>query len=253
MVSQAASGRVRWAIASGIAIGVMGAFLLLVSGLSPGNPPPLPAGQAEVRPTVKIARPDASDALLKEEAELRDLRPLFLPTARNARLPDPKREPGRTMLDGVDLKSSWSESEVQLGDDLPPVATIGGASASQATPASAFDLETAGVGLPGFGRRPVSLSAVGRSGQFLEVSRWSDGRRVQAEELGGAASPAAERPWNPVEFMAVVDRAGLVSPLIVTAGSGIEEIDQHFRNHLTKTYRIGERLEPGTYRVVVAP
>lgn len=253
MGAAAGEGRGRWLVALAAAVLVMVTFISLVS--LPPVPAPRPAlAEADsVRPAVKIARPDDSDALLKEEAELRDLRPLFLPTARNAALPEPKLEPGRTVLDSEALKPATAEAEIQLGSELPPVALLGGKPVRQAGPLDALDPENAGVGLLGFGRREPAIEPHRRRGAFVEVTAWTDGRRVRAEDLPNEARPASDRPWGPLELMAVVDRAGLTSPLVVTEGSRVEEVDLHFKNYLTSTYRLGERLSPGIYRVVIAP
>ncbi|MBL9208916.1 MAG: hypothetical protein JNL92_00525 [Opitutaceae bacterium] len=243
----------RWFVAVGVAVVVMTAFVALVNVA----PAPVllisPLNNQPGRPTVKIARPDETDALLKEESELRDLRPLFLPTDRNVALPDPRLEPGRTMLDSEGLKRPGSDPEVQLGAELPPVATIGGKPAGDAGAIDAFDAEAASAGLLGFGRKAREPVPFRPRGGFIEVTAWADGRRLQAEDLPVEARPPNERPWSPLELIAVIDRAGLASPLVVTEGSRVEEVDLHFKNFLTSSYRIGERLPPGIYRIVVAP
>jgi len=245
--------RRRWGVAVVVAVVVMTGFTLLVN--LPLADPPVASSPIEssTRPTVKIARPDETDALLKEEAELRDLRPMFLPTDRNAALPDPKLEPGRTVLDGEGLKRGLADSDVQLGAELPPVATVGGKPVAQAAPVDALEAEGAAGGLLGFGRRARTSEPLPARGAFVEVTAMINGRNVRAESLPSEASPASDRPWSPLELIAVVDRAGLTSPLVVTEGSRVEEIDLHFKNYLTNSYRIGERLSPGIYRIVVAP
>ncbi len=80
-----------------------------------------------------------------------------------------------------------------------------------------------------------------------------DGVRVLAEELPAEARPSTDKAWTPFELLAVVDAAGLASPLVVTEGSRLEEVDLHFRKFLTGTYRIGARLDPGIYQITVAP
>lgn len=245
--------RQRWGVAVAVAVLVMAGFIPLVSLPPAVIPAPVPVVDSKGRPTVKIARPDETDALLKEEAELRDLRPLFLPTDRNAALADPRLEPGRTVLDSDGLKRSLSDSDVQLGAELPPVATVGGKPVTQASPIDGLDAEGAGAGLLGFGRREITYEPFPPRGAFLEVTALSDGRRVRTERLPSEAGPASERPWNPLELIAAIDRSGLTSPLVVTEGSRVEEVDLHFKNYLTNSYRIGERFNPGIYRIVVAP
>jgi len=253
-MSAAAKGaQQRWVVAVAVAIVLMSAFVSLVKIAPAPIPLPISATAVGGRPTVRIARPDDTDALLKEESELRDLRPLFLPTDRNAALPDPRLEPGRTMLDSEGLKRPESDPDIQLGAELPPVATIGGKPAAKAEAIDAFDAEAASAGLLGFGRKTVESVPFRPRGGFVEVTAWADGRRVRAEDLPVDARPPNDRSWSPLELMAVIDRAGLASPLVVTEGSRVEEVDLHFKNFLTNSYRIGERLNPGIYRIVVAP
>lgn len=252
MTALAFEGRGRWWAATGIALFGTAVALALVA-LASVTPPPAPATAGATRPAVKIARADDADVLLKEEAELRDLRPLFLPTSRNAALPEPKLVPGRSMLDRDSLRSVGAAVEVQLGAELPAVATIGGRAAAEATPLQALSAETMDPGLLGLGRRASPVTPMAERGGFVEVTAMIDGRRIWAEELSPAARPAGDRVWSPLEMMAVVDRAGLASPLVVTEGSRVEEVDLHFKQYLTQVLRIGERLSAGSYRIVIAP
>jgi hypothetical protein len=59
--------------------------------------------------------------------------------------------------------------------------------------------------------------------------------------------------WAPLEFLATVEAAGLVAPLTLTGRSGVDEVDAFFRNYLVRTFRLGERLPPGFYRITVSP
>jgi hypothetical protein len=200
-----------------------------------------------------MARPDDSDLLLKAEAQLRDLRPLFLPTDRNAALPEPRLEPGRTFLETETLKLMFTNGETQLSKDLPPVVTLGARPVVEASPADALSPMEAGLSLQSFGRGPVEIKACDRRGGFVEVTALKDGNRVFEWELPVEARPPADKSWAPVEFIAVVDSGGLVSPLVVTTGSRVEEVDSHFRIYLARNFRIGDRLSPGFYRITVAP
>jgi hypothetical protein len=200
-----------------------------------------------------MARPGETEMLLKEEAELRDLRPLFLPTERNAALPDPRLEPGRTFLDNETPAVSSPVAEVHIDRDLPPVVTIEGTPLEKARPVDALVPDSTDMTAFGFGRAPVALKPFSPRGGFIEVNAAGNGRRALAEELPLNAKPRVDTPWAPIAFLAVVDPAGLASPLVVVVGSRVEEVDVHFRIFLTRDYRIGERLEPGFYRIVVAP
>ena len=228
---------------------VVGAILVLFRFPAPPPAPVLPPQKS----AVQLARPGLADEVLRQETELRDLRPLFLPTTRNAALPEPKREPGRTSLDEEPPKWSFGDADLQVGREFPAVATLGGKPVEKAELADALSIESAEAPLQGFGRRGAEISPFVARGGFVEVVAARDGRQVLAETLPIGARPPGGKAWGPIELLATVDAAGLACPLIVTDGSRVEEADLHFRNYLVETFRIGARLAPGYYRVVVAP
>lgn len=239
----------RWILAVAFAAPLVAGVLALFR--APKQTAPAPT--AEVRAPVQVARPGRADPLLTEETELRDLAPLFLPTERNASLPPPRREPGRTFLDDESPKYRFTDVELQLAKGLPPAAAINGKPAGAAEPVDAFAPQVAGASLAGFGRRRVELAALPARGGFVEVVVAGTGRAVLREKLPPEGRPPGEKAWGPVDFLAVVDAAGLASPLIVTEGSRVEEVDAFLGNYLTRAYRVGDRLAPGFYRITVAP
>lgn len=249
---QAAQGR--WIAAGAVAVGVTLALLALFRFPGGRNAPP----PAATRPTPVSApllqmRDTSTDTALKEEAEIRDLRPLFLPTEFNVSLPEPRREPGRTFLDNETIKWRYSESELTLARKLPDIATLNGKPAAGVKPMDLLEAERSSPGVVGFGRNPVALPATAGGAGSLEVVATASGTRVLAELLPAEARPGGGVPWEPLELIAMVDAAGLAAPLMVTSSSRVEEIDAHFRNYLAQRYRIGERLPPGFYRLIVAP
>lgn len=240
----------RWIIASAVALGVVGAGVAMVRVPAPASASaPPPAAKAPLQ----IARPGPTDELLRQETELRDLRPLFLPTARNAALPERPREPRRALLEEDNPMPKLADAELSLDRELPPVVTLGGKGVDKATAVDGLGLDSDLAGLAGIGRRPIVTAELPARGGFLEVVSSRDGRRIMSETLPVAAKPATEKPWSPVEFFAAIDASGLTSPLVVAEGSRVEEVDSHFRQYLTRDFRIGLRLPPGFYRVTVAP
>lgn len=246
-------GRNRWMIAAGGAGVIMAVLLFLFRFPAPSTTFSTPVVKPRPTATVQLTTPDERGALVQAEAELRDLRPLFLPTERNAALPEPRLEPGRTYLQAETLKPSFSDAEAQISDSLPAVATLGGGAVSKAAPADVLSLKETPLSLQGLGRAPNAVTEFTPRGGYVEVTAMKDGRRVFGERLAIEARPRGDKSWAPVELIAAVDRAGLVSPLVVTEGSGVDEVDAHFRNYLAQVYRIGERLSPGFYRITVAP
>lgn len=248
-----ADAKIRRLVAGAGAIFITVVLLILFRLPAPPVSLPAPNHIPAPKAVVKMAKAGDSNRLLQEEAELRDLRPLFLPTERNAALPDPRLEPGRTFLDNETLKFSYPAAEANLSRDLPAVATIAGGSVSESIAANALGLGENELAVEGFGRGKVAVPVFKSRGGYVEVTDLKDGRKVWSEDLTVGAKPPSDKSWSPVEFIAAVDTVGLVSPLLVNEGSRVEEVDSHFRNYLARTYRIGDRLSPGFYRITVAP
>lgn len=243
----------RWVVAGAGAVGVMVASLFLFR--FPSAPAHLiPA--AETMPPkafVRMAKPEESNRLFQEEAELRDMRPLFLPTERNAALPEPRLEAGRTFLDNETLKLSLTDTEAQVSRVLPPIALLNGERMEEAKPIDALSPKENALSLESFGRRGTKLTPLAARSAFLQVTALEDGKIVLSQELPRNAAPPGDKAWAPIEIVATVDPAGLVGALVVTEGSRVEETDAHFKNFLAHNFLIGDRLAPGFYRITVSP
>lgn len=253
MHRSASDSKGRFVISAFAAVGITLALVLLFRIPAPTVRLIPSATVNQTKASVNIAKLDDSNKLLKEEAELRDMRPLFLPTERNASLPDPRLESGRTFLDNETLKLTFTDTEAQVSRDLPPVALVGGISVEKARPTEALSPSENPLSLQGFGRTEVKVTPVPLRSAYLQVTALKDGKTVLDEELPANARPPGDKAWAPVEFMATVDAAGLVGSLEVTEGSKVEETDSHFKNYLARSFRIGARLEPGFYRITVSP
>jgi hypothetical protein len=247
--------KARSTVSAAGAVAILATLLLLFR--FPPRPLPLPtatATHAKPMPPVQIAKAMAADAVLKEETELRDLRPLFLPTEHNAALPEPRREPGRTFLDDENLKLGLAEGELTLSRDLlAPVETLTNPASGQPISGPVFVAAMSGLGAVGIGREEAPIEPVPPRAAYVEVIETATGRHVFGDALPASARFPGDKPWEPVEFLAVVDPVGLAAPLVVTSSSRVEEVDTHFRNFLARSFRIGERLPPGFYRIVVGP
>lgn len=209
---------------------------------------PLPDGRTsglKSMPPLELTRTGASDTALREEMIMNDQTSLFLPTARNVALPSVRRpEAGQSVLDQDVLKMAIKESELNLG--LPAPVDI---------PSKAAEVLLTGplaTPLAGFGRVDASLASLPARGAFIEVRTVNANRPVFGDLLADAKPPAG-KAWRPMEFLAAVDAAGLVGPLVITERSDAEDVDNYFRRYLTRTFRIGDRLTPGFYRVIVGP
>jgi len=234
----------RWGASACAAAVVMVAVLALLR--APVAVPPdgqsQPTEAAKAGPTVQVVASVGAN----EEAVIRDQRPLFLPTERNATL-SPVRPPemGRVILDREMAQPIFESTELSIG--LPPPVRA---------PQSALDAglkEAAAPPLDGLGRRARPIEPERSRGALVQVFAASNNERVLAEALPVGARPATSTLWHPVEFMAAIDAAGLVGQLKLTTSSDVEEVDSHFRVYLAGSFHIGDRLQPGFYRVVVAP
>lgn len=239
----------RWLPAALVAAVVVAAGLLLIRGVDP-----VPAPGKGVAPApVRLARSAEADGFLRDEASIRDLRPLFLPTPVNARAPEPRREAGRSLLDEDPVRLTYGEGEAGLLRWLPPVATLGGRPVERAEPRQTLEADGTEVAAVGLGREERRVRPETARGGLLEVIAAGTGERVLTAELPEALLPPGGKAWEPLELLAIVDLAGLAGPLVVTESSRVEEVDVHFRRQLRQVFRLGERLAPGVYRVVVGP
>lgn len=254
MNASVAGEKLRWTVSLGGAVVLTGALLVLFR--SPAPPASLAAPESPrvvSAPTVQVAKATPADALLSEEIALRDMRPLFVPTEWNATVPEPRREPGRSFLENETVRLNFPEAELTITRDFPAVTQLAGKPMSAARPADALAPDATGVSLMGIGRGDPQVAPAEKRGGFVEVFSMATGQRIVAETLAPGTGPAGEKPWSPAEFLAVVDAAGLAVPLVLTEGSRVEEVDSHYRSFLPRTFRLGERLDPGFYRVVVSP
>jgi hypothetical protein len=219
----------------------VGAWILWTRGR-----PAVPATALPVRrPFVQLAGAGmtANDQLLREKAELMDPTPLFFPTAWNyGHQPlreSELRQPGQVFASFppqyvIEEKKigSYGAEEPVLPEKLADVLVQGN------------EAPFAGIGQVDRQRSTLPV----RSG-YLEISDLGGRDFVVGKPLSGLSLPRTD--FAPVEFLVVVGAAGLIGDPLLTSGSGWEEVDNFFRAYLVKSYRLGERLPPGRYRVVV--
>jgi hypothetical protein len=200
-----------------------------------------------------MARPGGGDVVLQDEAVLRDPRPLFLPTRLNASLPEPRREAGQVLFELDRLADEPAEADAAIVRDLPPVAVLNGRSASAAGAVDTLVATQGEVGVAGLGRGGRVVDPLPVRGGFLQVVSTATGSTVLSESLASSLAPAGGKVWEPLELLAIVDAGGLAVPLAILNSSTVDEVDAHFRRILAEVFRIGERLPPGFFRLVVGP
>ena len=229
---QRGSGRVlTWASIAGVIVVVWLAFEIRV--------PDVPQSQGgAARPTVGLV-----DPVVIKGTMLFDLAPLFLPTEFNSSRKDyVPTEPGGAFA-GFPFKPTFSDSQIEL--HLPPPVVV------PSSPAEALEDDPPGAPFIGFGRFDIKMETLVPRAAYVEITDAGTGREVFSQPVRDARPPASD--WKPMEFMAAVDAAGLVGPPVLTQHSDVADVDAYFGQYLTETLRIGQRLNPGFYRVVVGP
>ena len=199
------------------------------------------------QPFVRLIGADAAggNAVLREQTQLFDPQPLFFPTEWNygqRALPGSvRRQPGQVF-------GSFGANLVFGEQTLKAYGTE-----ATAAPERLADVVVQGNEAPldGMGQVDVQRPALASREGFLEVQEFQRGKTFVSQALNGLNIPRVD--FSPAEFLVVVGIAGLVGEPIVVSGSGREDIDVLLRSYLVKTFRIGERLNPGRYRVLVGP
>ena len=191
------------------------------------------------------------DAVLLQQVELYDPRPLFLPTAFNNSDPSlpltMRREPG-SAFKTIPPKPIFVEYE-KLNIVLPDPLTV------PVPPVEA--LYTGETANPFFtlGRINYPYTPLAPRQAFLEVLQTKTGKTVLAVPLLAQKSesvPALD--WQPLEMVVAVEAAGMVGePTVIGGGSGFEEVDDYFRAFIAKQFRLGARLPPGFYTLRIGP
>jgi len=209
-----------------------------------------PAAGAAVKsrqPFVRLASAglSVSDRILRERAEYFDPTPLFFPTEWNfgqSMLPKSLRREPEQVFGSFEPKLPFAEQylKTQLGEDTP--------SAERLADILAQGNEQPLGGLGQIDRQSPALET--RSG-FLEISSLVDGKLIVAQSINDLSLPHLD--YKPLEFIAVVGTSGLVGELALVSSSGLDEMDAQLRTYLVKTFRLGERLNPGRYQIVIGP
>lgn len=186
----------------------------------------------------------ADDRVLQERAEFLDPAPMFLPTARNAGQGGlPARlvaQPGQIFLD---FPANLRVAEANLPSYGSDALTA---------PEGLVDVMTRANEAPfaGLGEMAIPARRVEPRAAFIEVKSMQ-GNVLIATALGTLTLPRED--FAPLEFLATVSASGLVGEPLLVAGSGADDVDNFFRDYLAKGIRLGEKLAPGAYRVVIGP
>lgn len=223
------------------AVGVTGVWGVWTRARPPAVTVMAPAQQPFIR--ITGAGATTEDQALRERAEFMDPTPLFFPTEWNygqrPLAPRNLKQPGQ-VFSSFGPQLPLSEKGIELYGVEPAPG-----------PEKLVDVLVQGNEAPlaGMGQIDTKSSTLPVRSGFLEIRGYNNPDVIISYQLSGINPPGTD--IAPVEFMAVVGSAGLIAEPFLTSGSGWDEVDNFFRNYLVKTYRLGERLPPGRYRIVV--
>jgi hypothetical protein len=200
-------------------------------------------------PTVGLTRLDSGTTgeEVREQAELFDPTPLFLPTRRNVQPQHLSvgvaREP-ETAFAAIEPKLLFGENALAL--------RFPAAVATPVRPVDALAVGTSPRPLQGLGRVDLAAGPLAARGGFAEVSATGTGEPVLAQALPEAAAPVAG-DWAPLEFLVAVNAMGLIGPPQLIHSSGNEAVDAYFGAYLAEKFQLGARLQPGFFHVRIGP
>lgn len=211
------------------------------------NPAVATASVPVKAPFVRLAGagPGASDRVLREQAELMDPTPLFFPTERNfGQRPlgeNMRRQPGQ-------IFGSFP-ANVEFGEK--GIKAYGAETAVAPERLADVIVQSSEAPFAGMGRIDAPLPALTERTNYMEARKLGTEESVISQIFKGFSPPRPD--FAPIEFLAVVSSAGLVGEPILVSGSGWEEVDSFVSSYLVKSFKLGERLSPGRYRVLVGP
>jgi hypothetical protein len=233
-VKTLAGEKLRW-LAAGFATTIIG-FGLLFWFEVPSASTDHAAGSSRFE-TLVVQR------VVADEAALLDKTPLFLPTSWNTSIKDVSLPATGGVFADFPSAFAYKEGDHSFGVFRSDQEGLNGAILDIEGPNSAF---------LSFGQKAQNLQVTRRAVGYLEVYSAKDGIAVIREALTLDLPPGTIN-WSPIELMAVVSAAGLVGPPVSITLSGLEEVDLYFADFLVKVFRIGEKLSPGVYRIIVGP
>ena len=243
-----AQNRTSWSIGIASVLVFSGILLLLTYRGAGGSDALEPSRSLEARKIglTRLAQ-QGEGRVVAEEAMFFDPTPLFLPTEWNS---DQKPLPPSVLSDPGEMfphfpsKLQFAEESVAL-EFKAPIETPG-------KPSDTISVLENEIAFRGMGHADVGVGHLEERGGYLEVRSADAGKSAIVSQRLSDARPPVDI-WKPMEFMAVVNSSGLVGSLSLIKRSGYESVDLYFKNYLVQTFRLGEYLAPGFYRISVGP
>ena len=200
-------------------------------------------------PYVQYPSPEEKkhNQLLREQAELYDSAPLFLPTTWNYVT---NVEVFALEVDNASLFPAYAEEWTISDEMLKPIIGNGNSTITRARDSLKYeywDLYST------FGEEKLPVNWIpGRAG-YVEIYDMLDYKIVTSETLPDKINALSVLPlWTPLEFLLTIDKLGPIGEPMLLQGSGSEAIDAILRDYLSEPV-FGARLRPGYYKVTIGP
>lgn len=214
--------------------------------------------QAESLSPASLQSPKASLALQADlalrvtqlDAYLHDPEPLFLPTKVNSAYdvaPERKLQRPGESFGSVAPKMVFSSGALPL--TMPAPVTL------PETPAKELDHMGSERPFVGLGSRDLVPKSLASRRYCVEVSSMSNGLSVGRVDLAGVAEPLGA-PWQPVQFMLLVNEYGQMTISGMLRSSGVARVDEVLSAILQRELAglsLRMRIGPGLYRITVGP
>ena len=190
----------------------------------------------------------SDEQIMRERSELFDSAPLFFPTEWNfSQRPLPasmRKQPGQ-IFESFGANLTMGEQDLKsYGSNSSP-------------PERLSDVLAQGNAAPfvGMGQRDTIHDVLTQRGIYIEVVNLADGKTLiinQDNDLNNI-----NLNIKPMVFLVAISNSGLIGDPILVPELGREDVDDEvaafFRSYLVKSFRLGERLNAGRYRVVIGP
>lgn len=200
-------------------------------------------------PYVQYPSPEEkkSNQLLREQSELYDSAPLFLPTSWNYVT---NVEVFSLEVDNASLFPAYGEEWTISDEMLKPNIGNGDSTIKRARDSLKYEYWDL---FSSFGEEKQADNGMPVRTGFVEVYDMLDNEIVRSETLRDDIDELKELPlWTPLEFFITIDKLGPIGEPMLLKGSGSETIDAILQDYILEPV-FGARLQPGYYKVSIGP
>jgi len=183
--------------------------------------------------------------ILNDQALFFDTKPIFLPTKWNAN--------EKQILNKVDDSSLFQDLLPET--TLYPYKTLSQINYPELSTLLSLDILNKKLIHPFEGMnqdRPV-FSSTHIPKAHIIIKNFNKSDIIEAYEINHENTLLQEIFWAPLEFLATIDESGLIMPLLISQSSGVEDIDNFFKNFVSTPLLKLTHLPIGYYKIAINP